>query len=132
MREYMSNGRAKYLLMAHLIFVVKYRKPLLVRYGNEVKQKMMDIASVSDFDIDTIEVDKDHIHLLISYAPHISISSIVARLKGQTTHDLWKNHPALLKKQFWKEHIFWSPSYFACSVGNASQDIIRHYIENQG
>jgi REP element-mobilizing transposase RayT len=42
----------------------------------------------SNFEIDTIEVDADHIHLLVSYEPHISISQIVRVLKGETTHDL--------------------------------------------
>ena len=131
-RELTSSGKAKYLLLVHLIFVVKYRKKLLVKYGDEVKAKMIEISSRCNFEIDTIEVDKDHIHLLVSYEPHISISQIVRVLKGETTHDLWVNHASALNLQFWKHHIFWSPSYFACSVGNASQEVIRHYIENQG
>ncbi|WP_283107465.1 transposase, partial [Shewanella psychromarinicola] len=36
-----------------------------------------------------------------------------------------------LKKQFWLENTFWSDGYFACSVGNASADTIRKYIQEQ-
>jgi putative transposase len=126
-RQLVSSGKAKYLLLVHLIFVVKYRKKLLRKYGDEVKAKMIEISTRSNFEIDTIEVDADHVHLLVSYEPHISISQIVRVLKGETTHDLWANHEPALNLQFWKKHIFWSPSYFACSVGNASQEVIRIY-----
>ncbi len=36
-----------------------------------------------------------------------------------------------LKKHFWKEQTFWSDGYFCCTIGNASQKVIRKYIENQ-
>jgi putative transposase len=132
MRSLSSKGRSKYLLLVHLIFVVKYRKRLLVTYGDEVKAKMIEIASRSNFEIDTIEVDQNHIHLMVSYEPNISVTQMVRRLKAETTHDLWANHEPALLRHFWKKHTFWSPSYFACSVGNASQATIRSYIENQG
>jgi putative transposase len=53
-------------------------------------------------------------------------------LKSETTHDLCLNHQNALRLQFWKKHTFWSPSFFACSIGNATQEVIRKYIENQG
>lgn len=37
-----------------------------------------------------------------------------------------------LKKEFWKEHTFWSDGYFVCSIGEANPETIRKYIENQG
>jgi putative transposase len=108
MRTLKSQGRSKYLLLVHLIFVVKYRKKLLIRYGNEVKQKMLETSTRYQFEIDTIEVDQNHIHLLVAYEPRISISQIVSVLKGQTTYHLWHNHNYELKKQFWKHNVFWS------------------------
>lgn len=132
MRTLQSKGRSKYLLLVHLIFVVKYQKKLLLAYGDIVKTKMEEIASRNDFEIDTIEVDQDHIHLLVSYDPKVSVASMVRALKGETTYLLWDKYEPALRLQFWKKNMFWTPSYFACSVGNASQDVIRHYIENQG
>ena len=38
----------------------------------------------------------------------------------------------LSTKHFWKEHTFWTDGYFACSVGNVSEEMLRKYIENQG
>ena len=67
--------------MAHLIFVCKYRKHLLVRYGDQVKQLLNDISVEKDFEIIEMEVDKDHIHLLVSYNPTQSILDVVRLLK---------------------------------------------------
>lgn len=98
----------------------------------EVKRKIIEISKKSDFTIDIMETDKDHIHLLISYKPNISITSIVRKLKQETTINLWRVFGAFLSKHFWKEHTFWSDGYFACSIGEASPETIKRYIENQG
>ena len=42
--DYTTKNHSKYLIMVHLIFVCKYRKKLLVKYGNEIKQILNDIA----------------------------------------------------------------------------------------
>jgi putative transposase len=132
MRKFASINSSRYLLLVHLIFTVKYRKHLLVKYGDVVKAKMEEIASRNDFEIDTVEVDKNDIHLLVSYEPKVSIASMVRALKGETTHMLWENFDPHLRLHFWKKHIFSTDGYFACSVGNALQEVIRQYIENQG
>ena len=46
--------------------------------------------------------------------------------------DIWKRYPQYLRKQFWKEHTFWTDGYFACSVGNVSEEMLKRYIKNQG
>ena len=79
-----------------------------------------------------MECDKDHIHILLKYPPIYSVTQIVSRLKQITTYRLWKKYPYYLKKLYWKEHTLWSDGYFACSVGDASEEIIEAYIKNQG
>jgi len=59
--------------------------------------------------------------------PKISPLQIVRKLKQETTVGIWKLHPEL-KKQFWKEKTFWSDG----SIGNASIETVRKYIEEQG
>ena len=134
MNNYTSINRHKYYLKVHLVFVCKYRKQLLVNNDIDlmVKEIFKDIESKSDFNIDIMKTDKDHIHLLVSYPPKISISSIVRKLKQESTIILWKYFPVYLSKHFWNEHTFWSDGYFACSIGEASPETIRRYIENQG
>jgi len=98
----------------------------------KVKDIFKRIESNSEFLIDIMETDKDHIHLLVSYSPKVSISSIVRKLKQESTIGLWEYFPVYLSKYFWKEHTFWSDGYFACSIGEANPETIRIYIENQG
>ena len=79
-----------------------------------------------------MESDKDRIHLLITYSPDISLTSILRRLKQKSVHVLWNKHAQFLNYYFWKEHTFRSESCFMCSIGEADPDTIRKYIENQG
>lgn len=132
--DYISKNHSKYLLMVHLIIVCKYRKKLLVKYGEEIKQILNDIAEEKDFEIMEMEVDKDHIHLLVNYNPAQSILEIVRWMKQMSTYRIWRqnNNHISLQKQFWKERTFWSDGYFACSIGNVSKETIKKYIQNQG
>ena len=110
----------------------KYRKKLLINnFDNIVKNVILEISYRSNFIIDILETDEDHIHMLISYPPKFSVTSIVRKLKQETTINLWKNYPKFLSKHFWKELTFWSDGYFACSIGEANPETIKRYIENQ-
>lgn len=130
---YQTTNRAKHNLKIHLIFVCKYRKKLLYgKLDSLLKVVIRDIEQKSDFKIIEMETDKDHIHLMIQYIPRVSISSIVNRLKSITTYHLWKKYKPFLKQHFWKENTFWTDGYFVCSVGEASPETIRRYIQNQG
>ena len=120
--------------MVHLIFVCKYRKKLLVKFGNQIKDLFYDIAEEKGFEILEMEIDKDHIHLLVKYESDVSILQIVRWLKQISTYRLWRSdsNSKILKHDFWKEKTFWSDGYFACSIGMVSEEIIRKYIQNQG
>ena len=127
------HNRHKFYLKCHLIFVCKYRKRLLEGNMQQIiKDIFSDIEKVSDIVIEVMETDKDHIHMLVSYPPYISVTSIVRKLKQNSTRELWKRYPAWLQHHFWKEHTFWSDGYFVCSIGEASPETVRKYIENQG
>ena len=56
--------------MAHLIFVCKYRKKLLIQYGDQIKKILEDATKEKDIKIIEMEIDKNHIHLLIRFNPH--------------------------------------------------------------
>lgn len=130
--DYDRKSHSKFLLMYHLIFVVKYRKSLLIQYGDFVKSKIIEYSKQYDFEIIEMEIDKDHIHMLIKTLPNISLSSIIRILKQRTSYDIWQKYDNELVKYFWKDRTFWSKGYFACSIGNVSKDIIIKYIQEQG
>jgi len=129
-----TTNHSKHFLKCHLIFVCKYRKKLFLnqKISDDMKQILFDVTNESDFSIESMEVDIDHIHILVRYIPRLSISSIVNRLKAMSTNRIWKLHRAFLLKHFWKEHTFWTDGYFVSSIGYASQETIDEYIRNQG
>lgn len=118
--------------MYHLIFVCKYRKKLLNLYSSEIKNILKNIEKDYDFKILKMECEKDHIHLLIESEPKVSILQIVRALKSRSTIELWKKHSKELRKYFWKQNIFWSRGYFVCTIGNASEETVKKYIERHG
>lgn len=132
MSNYKSINHSKYNIKYHLIFVCKYRKKLLIKYGEEIKQIMKDISYKYDFDILEIEVDKDHIHIMIESVPKLSPLMIVRVLKQQSTQVIYGRYRNELKKQFWKENTFWTDGYFCSSIGEVSSETLKRYIENQG
>lgn len=97
-----------------------------------MKSIMQSITSKADFEIEVFESDIDHIHFLIRYIPRLSVTSIVRKLKQESTIAIWQKHKNILSKNFWKEHTFWSDGYFVCSIGEASPDTVRQYILSQG
>ena len=123
------------MIKLHIIFVTKYRKEILVgEIDDDMKQSIYDISKMEDslFSIDSMETDKDHVHMLVDIDPTVSASSIVGRIKQMSTDRIWKGHEAELRKSYWKENTFWSDGYFVCSTGDANMETIKKYIEEQG
>ena len=131
-KNYKSKNHSKFILTYHIIFTCKYRKKLLIKYGEDVKQIMYDISKRYDFDIKEMEVDKDHIHMMVSSVPKISPLQIVRVLKQQSTIQMWRRYASELKKQYWKENTFWTDGYFCSTIGEVSSKTLKHYIQNQG
>ena len=100
--------------------------------SDDIKQFSYEICQRHSVIIRYMETDKGHIHYMIETEPTMSISKIVNLMKSYTTYHIWKRYPQYLRKQFWKEHTFWTDGYFACSVGNVSEEMLKKYIENQG
>ena len=119
----------KYLI----ILVTKYRRNILVgQLNDDLKDIFTSITNCSDFEIEVFESDFDHIHFLIRYLPKLSITSIVRKLKQESTYHIWSSvHRNYLHTQFWKEKTFWSDGYFVCSIGESNPNTIKQYILTQ-
>lgn len=130
---YQHRRHNKNLLMAHLIFVTKYRKKLFYgKFREDTKQYLYEICRKNHWYIKRMETDQDHIHILLQYNPTDSITRIVTIMKQYSTYYLWEKYSAFLEKRYWKERTLWSDGYFAASIGTVSQSVIEHYIEHQG
>ena len=131
--RYNHHKRRKYSFKLHIGLVTKYHKQLLKgSIADDVKQKIFDIANTRGYEIIAIETDKDHIHFLLSYDTTDRVCDIVKIAKQETTYHFWQKYSSVLSKQYWKEKIFWSDGYFACSIGEVPSATIQKYIESQG
>lgn len=132
--KYTHGRTCVYNINYHIIWGTKYRnKWMTVELEEEIKQILHDIALENGFTIEHIEIGiDDHIHLLVSAPPKLSVTVIVKCLKGTSSFRLFRLHPEL-KKFYWKKedrHI-WSPSYFVESIGTTNVDAVAKYIDDQ-
>jgi len=74
--------------------------------------------------------DKDHLHLLISLPPTMSVGKVVGIIKQNTAKELKQKFP-FIKQVYWGTDSVWSESYFVSTVG-VNEKVIKQYIENQG
>jgi len=129
-----SKNRKKCNLKIHLVMVTKYRKRLFINdeLNLFMKNQMKLISMRYTFIIVEMESDINHMHLLITYPPTVTVSSIVRLLKQQSTYNIWLEFETILQNEFYKERTFWSDGYYVDSVGSTSEDNIIKYIRNQG
>lgn len=126
----MHKTKLKY----HLIFVSKFRKPILCRV---VAKRVIEIVNQTlvKIHVDVVAINCDtenHIHIMIETKPTQSISMIVRLLKQMTAYYCWQEFPVFLRKTYWFKNLFWSKGYFCCTTGDASSSTVQQYIESQG
>jgi putative transposase len=71
----------------------------------------------------------DHIHLLLSIPPSVSLSKVIQYIKGKSGRKLLQEFEHL-RKRYWGQHL-WARGYFAVTVGNVNEQEVQQYIENQ-
>ena len=76
-----------------------------------------------------LNIQKDHIHMVVSVPPKISISELMGIVKGKTAIKVFKSYPALKKKPYWGNH-FWSRGYCSSTIG-LNEEMIRKYVKYQ-
>jgi putative transposase len=125
------TSHAVYDLKYHMVWVPKYRKMIL---GGELAKRLkMSFEEISDryeFEIDTMEVKENHVHLFLSAPPRYSPAEIVQIIKSISAKMVFKQFPEV-KKELWGGE-FWSDGYFVRSVGDkVTSEVIRRYIKYQ-
>lgn len=131
--EYKSIAHAKTSLRYHIILSTKYRKKALTGIENTVLDAFRVAEEKSDFRIIEMNTDKDHIHLLVTFKPALSIEQVVRRMKQLTTHYIWEREEAHLRNFYWKnKRILWTNGYFCSTIGEVSESRVIEYIRHQG
>ena len=113
----------------HIIFTPKFRRKIIY---NEIRVSLKEIlTSLCKYKgVEIIEghLMPDHIHMLVSIPPKISVSSFMGYLKGKSALMVFERH-ANLKYKFGNRH-FWSEGYYVSTVG-LNEATIAKYIREQ-
>ena len=130
MRHYRLGAHTKSDLKVHVIWIPKYRKPVLTGdVALRVRDLIRQIAAQHELEIISGKVARDHVHVFLSYRPTQKISPVMQWLKGTSSRVLLQEFPHLRKK-FWGRHL-WARGYLAVSSGNVTDEMIREYIDEQ-
>src|SRR5262249_40574785 len=131
-----------YKIAYHFVWCPKYRKDILKGeiasfVASEIRRLCADNACVASeirrlcadnaWEIGTLNVREDHVHLFLSAPPAISPALIANTLKGITARQVFKQHPEV-KKQLWGGS-FWSRSYYVRTAGDMTEETVQKYIE---
>ena len=123
-------SHVQYDIEYHVVWTTKYRyKVLTGKVALRARELIRQSCNSMDVTIIKGSIGKEHVHILISCPPSISVSKIVQQIKGKTSRVLLSEYKEL-KKRYWGQHL-WGVGYFCRSVGTVTQEIIKEYIENQ-
>ncbi len=114
----------------HIVWVPKYRYRVLTgAVGREVSECINIYSSRLGCEIIELNIQADHVHLLIKVPPKQSISDLMGALKGRTAIRIFKRFPYLKERPYWGNH-FWAKGYCFDTVG-LNEDMIRKYVKYQ-
>ena len=119
-----------YSIQYHIVWCVKYRRRIITPVVEcTLSNIIREIAAQNDFSLEEYNCDLDHVHLLVSCTPQHYIPNMLKALKGVSARLLLKAHPEI-RSRLWGGHV-WNPSYFIATVGENTEEQIRHYIQGQ-
>ena len=122
-------AHTKWMCKYHIVFTPKYRRKMIYnQYREDVREIIKQLCSYKGVEILGGNVMSDHVHILVSIPPKMSVSSFMGYLKGKSALMMFDRH-ANLKYKFGNRH-FWSEGYYVSTVG-LNEAIIKKYIQDQ-
>ena len=128
-KDIQSLSHSKWRCQYHIVFAPKYRRQEI--YGQirvDIGKILRKLCEQKNVEIIEAELCPDHIHMLVSIPPNISVSSFVGYLKGKSSLMIFDRH-ANLKYKYGNRH-FWCRGYYVDTVGS-NKRAIAEYIRNQ-
>ena len=122
-------AHTKWICKYHIVFTPKYRRKMIYnQYREDVREIIKQLCSYKGVEILGGNVMSDHVHILVSIPPKMSVSSFMGYLKGKSALMMFDRH-ANLKYKFGNRH-FWSEGYYVSTVG-LNEAVIKKYIQDQ-
>jgi len=129
MQDINSLSHSKWNCKYHIVFAPKYRRQVI--YGkikSDIGKILRQLCEMKGVEIIEAEACSDHIHMLVSIPPHLSVASFMGYLKGKSSLMIFDRH-ANLKYKYGNRH-FWCRGYYVDTVGK-NEKKIAEYVRNQ-
>ena len=123
------DSLARWNCKYHIVFAPKYRRKLFYQEKKqEIGEILRRLCEWKQVEIIEAEVCPDHIHMLVSISPHISVATYMGYVKSKSSLMIFDKH-ANLKYKYGNRH-FWCRGYYVDTVGKY-ENAIKDYIRNQ-
>ena len=130
MSDYRHGSHTTYSIHLHIDWITKYRhKVLRGEVAERVRALVREACQKAGVDILQGHISPDHVHVMVSIPPQVTISRLIQRMKGKSAYRLLAEFPHL-RKRFWGRHV-WASGYFCRSSGNVTDEVIKAYIAQQ-
>ena len=127
--EVKQTAHSSYRCEYHIVFAPKYRRKVIYsQLKKDVGEILRKLCNELKVEIIEAQACPDHIHMLVSIPPYMSISQFVGTLKSKSALMLFDRH-ANLKYKYGSQN-FWCRGYFVDTVGK-NEKMIAEYIKNQ-
>lgn len=124
-----SLSHTKWMCKYHIVFTPKYRRKVIYnQYKDSIRDILKQLCGYKGVEIIEGHLMPDHVHMLVSIPPKISVSSFMGYLKGKSALMIFDKH-ANLKYKFGNRH-FWAEGYYVSTVG-LNEATIKKYIQEQ-
>ena len=124
-----SLSHTKWMCKYHIVFTPKYRRKIIYnQYKQSIGQILRQLCSYKGVEILEGHLMPDHVNMLVSIPPKISVSQFMGYLKGKSALMIFDKH-ANLKYKFGNRR-FWSEGYYVSTVG-LNKATIKKYIQEQ-
>jgi putative transposase len=128
MDQVRSNNNVVYRCTFHVVWCPKYRRKVIDGAMDvRLKEIIREVCAERDAPIVELETMPDHVHLLVSCDPQYGIHRLVKQIKGRSSRLLREEFPYLKSRM----PTLWTNSYFVATVGGATLEIVKRYVENQ-
>lgn len=97
--------------------------------AERIEALLRECAEINRWEIHELNIQPDHVHMLVQLVPSISVSTAVQWFKGGSSKSIREEFPEL-KEYLWGDS-FWADGYFSETVGQVNWQVIKDYIKNQ-
>ena len=116
MSEHRHGSHTVFSIHLHIVWITKYRHKVLYKeVAERVRATVREECRKSGVDILKGHVSSNHVHVLVSIPPQVTISRLIQQMKGKSSYHLLREFPHL-RKRFWGRHV-WARGISAAAVG---------------